>query len=78
MTGEITLREGGKVLKIGGLNAKLNGAKKAGVKLVIIPEENRDDYEKIDKIEGLEVILVSHLKDVLNNSLEENKINLIF
>ena len=30
------------------------------------------------QIDGLEIILVSHLKDVLKNSLEENKINFIF
>ena len=78
MTGEISLREGGKVLKIGGLSAKLLGAKKAGVKTVIIPEDNQEDYEKIDKIEDLKVIPVSHLKEVLEIALEKNNIEFIF
>ena len=78
MTGEISLREGGKVLKIGGLNAKLLGAKKAGVKTVIIPEENKEDYEKIDKIEDLNVITVTHLKQVLEIALEKNTIEFNF
>ena len=47
MTGEIELT--GKVSKIGGLDAKLTGAKKAGVKSVYICDENREDYENIKK-----------------------------
>ena len=45
MTGEIELT--GKITKIGGLNFKLIGAKKAGVKLVFVPEENKKDLEEI-------------------------------
>jgi len=45
MTGEIELT--GKITKIGGLNFKLNGAKKAGVKLVYIPLENKKDIDDI-------------------------------
>lgn len=47
MTGEIELT--GKISKIGGLDAKLTGAKKAGVKCVYICEENAEDYENIKK-----------------------------
>lgn len=47
MTGEIELT--GKVSKIGGLDSKLIGAKKAGVKCVYICDENREDYETIKK-----------------------------
>ena len=47
MTGEINLR--GDVTKIGGLEEKLMGAKRAGVKLVLIPEENLEDLTKIKK-----------------------------
>ena len=43
ITGEIDLD--GNVTEIGGLDAKLNGAKRAGVKLVLIPEENLDSLE---------------------------------
>jgi endopeptidase La len=45
MTGEIELT--GKITKIGGLNFKLIGAKKAGVKLVFVPKENEKDLEEI-------------------------------
>jgi len=45
MTGEIELT--GKITKIGGLNFKLFGAKKAGVKLVYVPKENETDLNEI-------------------------------
>jgi len=45
MTGEIELT--GRITKIGGLNFKLIGAKKAGVKLVFIPKENEEDLQEI-------------------------------
>jgi endopeptidase La len=45
MTGEVELT--GKITKIGGLNFKLMGAKKAGVNLVFVPLENQKDIEEI-------------------------------
>ena len=45
MTGEIELT--GKITKIGGLNFKLTGAKKAGVTQIYIPLENKDDLDEI-------------------------------
>ena len=45
MTGEIELT--GRITKIGGLNFKLIGAKKAGVSLVFVPKENEKDLEDI-------------------------------
>lgn len=70
MTGEIELN--GNITAIGGLDMKLSGAKKAGVKLAFIPEENRDLYEQtINKIPNLiddtfEVKIVSHLSEVFD------------
>ena len=51
MTGEVDLL--GNVKAIGGLDAKINGAIKAGVKLVIFPKENEQDWEKIVKEKAL-------------------------
>jgi endopeptidase La len=45
MTGEINLE--GKITAIGGLEEKLEGAKRAGVKLVLYPKENQKHINKI-------------------------------
>ena len=47
MTGEVELT--GRITKIGGLNYKLIGAKRAGVKQVFVPLENKKDLEDIKK-----------------------------
>ena len=47
VTGEIDLN--GNALEIGGLNKKLYGAKKAGIKIALYPEDNHKDIEKIKK-----------------------------
>ena len=69
MTGEITLR--GKVLSIGGLKEKLLAAKTAGIKKVLIPEENRKDIEEIsvEITEGLELVYVTNMEEVLTHAL---------
>lgn len=68
MTGEITLR--GRVLAIGGLKEKLMAARRGGIKLVLIPEENRKDLEEIPKevVAGLTVKCVSHMDEVLQHT----------
>ena len=47
MTGELTLT--GRVLRIGGLKEKVMAAKRAGVPHVIIPHDNRADFESFDE-----------------------------
>ncbi|XP_011450397.3 lon protease homolog, mitochondrial isoform X2 [Magallana gigas] len=66
MTGEITLT--GKVLAIGGLKEKLLAAKRAGMKCVLIPEENRSKFEDLDEAvkSDLEVHFVKHYKEVFD------------
>jgi ATP-dependent Lon protease len=69
MTGEITLR--GRVLPIGGLKEKLLAALRGGIKTVLIPEENVKDLAEIpaNVKEGLEIIPVSHVDQVLEHAL---------
>ncbi|MDR1971496.1 MAG: endopeptidase La [Treponema sp.] len=47
MTGELTLT--GRILPIGGLKEKLLAAIRNGMEKVLLPEENRDDWEELDK-----------------------------
>ena len=47
MTGEITLR--GKVLAVGGIKEKILAAKRAGVKEIILCEQNKKDVDEINK-----------------------------
>ncbi|WP_422267866.1 endopeptidase La [Sphingorhabdus sp.] len=69
MTGEVTLR--GRVLPIGGLKEKLLAALRGGIKTVLIPQENEKDLAEIpDNIkEGLEILPVSHVDQVLARAL---------
>ena len=69
MTGEITLR--GRILPIGGLKEKLLAALRAGIKTVCIPQDNKKDLAEIpDNVkEGLHIILVSNVDDVLKVAL---------
>ena len=71
MTGEVTLR--GRVLAIGGLKEKLLAALRGGIKTVLIPEENVKDLAEIpDNVkEGLEIIPVSHVDQVLEQALTD-------
>ncbi len=72
MTGEITLR--GKVLPIGGLREKTLAAYRAGVKTVLIPEENLRDLDEIDSEAKahLEFIPCKTAGDVLRSALARN------
>jgi endopeptidase La len=73
LTGEIDIN--GTITAIGGLDNKLYGAKKAGVKFVLIPFENKSDVDKIVKIdtklfdEHFKYMLVHNIYDVVNYSL---------
>ena len=71
MTGEVTLR--GNATAIGGLKEKLLAALRGGIKTVLIPEENEKDLPEIpDNVkEGLEIIPVSHVSEVLKLALVE-------
>jgi ATP-dependent Lon protease len=69
MTGEVSLR--GNAMPIGGLKEKLLAALRGGIKTVLIPEENEKDLAEIpDNVkEGLEIIPVTHVSEVLKLAL---------
>jgi ATP-dependent Lon protease, bacterial type len=69
MTGEITLR--GRVLPIGGLKEKVMAVRRAGLKTIILPEENRRDLTEIpSKVQrNLDFIFVQHMEKVLDIAL---------
>jgi len=71
MTGEVTLR--GRVLPIGGLKEKLLAALRGGITKVLIPAENEKDLAEIpaNVKEGLEIVCVSHVDQVLEHALVE-------
>ncbi|MGL4818915.1 MAG: ATP-dependent protease LonB [Bacilli bacterium] len=60
-TGEITIH--GRVSPVGGVETKVEVARRAGVKTVFIPKANFT--EAIGAIEGIEVVPVTHLHQVL-------------
>lgn len=67
MTGEITIR--GRVLPIGGLREKLLAAKRAKIKTVIVPVQNKRNIEELESyiVEGLEIIYATTMDDVLKH-----------
>ena len=73
MTGEITLH--GNVMPIGGLREKSMAAYKAGIRTVIIPEENTPDLEEVEDIvkEHVAFVPVKQLSEVLEAALERPK-----
>ena len=75
MTGEITLR--GKVLPVGGIKEKILAAKRAGIKEIILSEENEKDILDIKEvyIAGLTFHYVADIMDVLDIALLKQKVN---
>ena len=65
MTGEITLR--GKVLPVGGIKEKVLAAKRAGVRDIILCQDNKKDVDEInpDYVEGIQFHFVKQMNEVL-------------
>ncbi len=72
MTGEITLR--GRVLEIGGIKEKVIAAHRAGLKIIIMPENNKKDLEDIPKnvLKDLKFFFVTHMDEVLKIALTKS------
>jgi ATP-dependent Lon protease len=69
MTGEITLR--GRVLPVGGLKEKVLAAYRAGIRDLILPDENEKDLEEIpqDVRNEIQFHFVNHMDKVIANAL---------
>ena len=69
MTGEITLR--GRVLPIGGLKEKMLAAKKAGLRTVLVPEDNKPDVDQMDEeiTDGLSIEYINDMSQVIKTAL---------
>ncbi len=76
MTGEITLR--GRVLAVGGTKEKILAAHRAGIRTIIIPEDNKKDLDEIpaNVRRRIEFVPVENIQQVLDKALlrkEENE-----
>jgi ATP-dependent Lon protease len=69
VTGEITLR--GKILPVGGIKEKVLAAKRAGIRLVVLPEKNRRDVDEIEEVllAGLQLEFVETVDEALRHAL---------
>lgn len=75
MTGEITLR--GRVLPVGGIKEKVMGAHRAGIRRVILPEQNQFDLHDVPEEvrDDIAFVYVKHVEDALEAAVPEAKIS---
>lgn len=68
MTGEITLR--GRVLPIGGLKEKVLAAYRAGIKVIILPSDNKRNIKEIPKDirKKIKFVICENMDEVLANA----------
>ena len=66
----------GKVLPVGGIKEKILAAKRAGIKEIILCEENRKDIEEINEryVKGLTFHYVNEMHEVLDKALLSQKV----
>ncbi len=70
MSGEITLR--GRVLPVGGIKEKVLAAKRAGIKKVILPKENKKDLHDVPERvrRGLKFVFVERIEEALPHAIK--------
>ena len=68
VSGEISIR--GRVKAVGGLHEKIQAARQAGVKKVLIPYDNREDLKS--KEMGLEIIPIAFIQEAYPHVLEDS------
>src|SRR5881628_916641 len=61
VTGEVSIQ--GKIKQVGGIPEKIYGARQAGMRKVIIPEENKTDVPT--DVRGIEIIVASAVEETL-------------
>ena len=73
MTGEVTLT--GRILAIGGLKEKILAAKRARIKTIIIPEQNKKDIKEIPPVilKGVDLKFAKTLDDVVKIAVIPSK-----
>lgn len=71
MTGEITIT--GEVLPVGGIKEKVIGAHRAGIKNIILPDDNKVDVEEIPEevMKDIKIYFASTYEDVEKLALEK-------
>jgi ATP-dependent Lon protease len=72
MTGEISLR--GRILRVGGIKEKVMAAARSGLKQVILPDQNRNDWEEVpnEVREKMEAHFVKSISDLVGIALRNN------
>lgn len=75
MTGELSLT--GQVLPVGGIKEKVIAAKRIGIKTLILPNDNRKNFEELADYlqEGMTIHFAKHFDDVAKLSFCMNKIS---
>jgi ATP-dependent Lon protease len=73
MTGEISLR--GRVLRVGGIKEKILAAARSGIKQVILPEQNKNDWSEVpDEVhKKMKVHFVNHISELIEAALKPGK-----
>ncbi|KAG6452038.1 hypothetical protein O3G_MSEX007449 [Manduca sexta] len=74
MTGEISLT--GQVLPVGGIKEKIIAAKRVGITCVILPEENRRDYDDLPSFikEDMDIHFVNTYDDVFKVAFDQEQV----